>query len=346
MTKKITLAVFSALFFLGANAQDSASASSSATTFSGSVDAYYRYNLGKGNNLTAFTNSQNSFELGMASLRADHSFGKVSATVDLGFGTRAQEFSYNDANTLYAIKQAYLTYSPCSKVKLTLGKWGTHVGYEVLDAYANKNYSTSYMFTNGPFFHTGLKADITLGKKSTLMLGVANPTDNTTLPASANGGEKAVLAQFGTATKDDKVKAYLNFVGSGYGTGVSTNQIDVVATDAITKSFTLGYNGTIALYSGDGSSANWWGSALYFNYDVKSDLGFTLRTEYFNDDKYKIKVGSNVFEATLSANYKVNGLTIIPELRLDNAKGSLFTDADGSPTKSTVTALLAAVYKF
>ncbi len=33
------------------------------------------------NNYTSFTNSQNSFELGMASLRADHSFGKASATI-------------------------------------------------------------------------------------------------------------------------------------------------------------------------------------------------------------------------------------------------------------------------
>src|SRR6516162_9656294 len=59
-------------------------------TITGSVDVYYRLNSGSGgskytNNYTSFTNSVNSFELGMASIRADHSFGDVSATVDLGF---------------------------------------------------------------------------------------------------------------------------------------------------------------------------------------------------------------------------------------------------------------------
>ncbi len=343
MTKKISFAIVTVLFFLNVGAQQTATPS--ATVISGSVDGYYRYNFSEkySNNKTAFTNSQNSFELGMASLRADHSFGKVSATADLGFGTRAEEFSYNDKNTLLAIKQAYVTYAPCSKVKFTMGKWATHVGYEVLDAFANKNYSTSYMFSKGPFFHTGLKADITLGKKSTLMVGVANPTDYTT----ASGGEKCAIAQFGTATKDDKIKVYVNFMGHGYGTGVSFNQFDVVATDAIAKDFTLGYNGTISLASGSGSSANWWGSALYFNYDIKTDLGITLRTEYFGDKKYNLTgLGSNIIEATASLNYKVGPLTIIPELRLDNANYSIFSKKDGSATKSTFTGLLAAVYKF
>ena len=73
-------------------------------TITGSLDAYYRYNFANAkdpttgnpvtNNYTSFTNSQNSFELGMASIQAAHSFGKASAFVDLGFGRRAEEFYY------------------------------------------------------------------------------------------------------------------------------------------------------------------------------------------------------------------------------------------------------------
>ena len=48
---------------------------SPATTFSGSLDLYYRYNFANApsfnNNYTSFTNSQNSFELGMATICAD-----------------------------------------------------------------------------------------------------------------------------------------------------------------------------------------------------------------------------------------------------------------------------------
>jgi len=119
---------------------------------SGSADVYYRYNFDNPkeypyNSFTSFTHSSNSFELGMASIKADHSFGKVAATIDLGFGTRAEEFAYNDANTRFAIKQLFVTYAPSSVIKFTLGTWGTHIGYEVLDAYLNRNYSVSYMFT-------------------------------------------------------------------------------------------------------------------------------------------------------------------------------------------------------
>ena len=150
---------------------------------SGSLDAYYRYNFknakdsARTNNFTSFTNSQNSFELGMASMKADYIIGKVEGVADLGFGRRAEEFSYNDKGTLAAIKQAYVSYAPSDKVKFTLGKWGTHVGYELLDACLNRNYSMDYMFTYGPFFHTGLKADITLNSNFGFMLGVANPAD-------------------------------------------------------------------------------------------------------------------------------------------------------------------------
>jgi hypothetical protein len=128
------------------------SAKKATTTFTGSIDGYYRFNFNEPktgtNNLTSFTNSNNSFELGMASVRVDHSVGKVSATVDLGFGKRAQEFSYNDVGTtLTAIKQAYVSYAPSDKVKFTFGKWATHCGWELLDAYANRNYSMSYGFS-------------------------------------------------------------------------------------------------------------------------------------------------------------------------------------------------------
>lgn len=345
MTRKISLSIVAAFLCLNA--------AFAQTTISGSLDAYYRYNFGKSygtsNNFTSFTNSQNSFELGMATLKAEHTLGKVSGTLDLGFGKRAQEFSYNDGGSsnndgtlMQAVKQAYFSYAPSSKVKFTAGKWGTHVGYELLDAYLNKNYSMSYMFTNGPFFHTGVKADITLGGKNTLMVGVANPTDQVTDDQSI---PKAAIAQFATASKDDKYKVWVNYVGTFYKSG-SENQIGVTATAAVASKFSLGYDGTIKLFSGGGSSASWWGSALYFNYDPKADLGLTLRTEYFSDKSDAILIGDNIFAATLSANYKVGGFSLVPEIRVDNGTFNLFNKADGTPTKTTFTALIAGIYHF
>jgi len=329
---------------------DSIAPVSPSPTITGSVDTYFRYNFenpmdGKTNNFTSFTNSQNSFQLGMASIRADQTFGKASATVDLGFGPRAEEFSYGDPNhpTLFAVKQAYLSYAISNKFKLTMGKWMTHIGYELTDAYLNRNYSMDYMFSYGPFSHTGLKADIGLGAKSAIMIGVANTTD---VVAEA-GSRRYVLAQFSTATSDDKLKAYVNYQGS-YGGQYSVSQLDLVLTDAITKKFTLGYNGTVqTVKPRDASGSSWWGSAVYITADPTKEFGITLRAEYFDNKKSVVSAPpTSIFDVTLSPNFRVGNLTIIPEIRLDAAKDNVFEKNDNSLTKSTFTGILAATYHF
>lgn len=348
MIRKIFLAAVVFFAFLSTQAQSDST--SPAPVITGSVDAYFRYNFndpksGVTNNYTSFTNSQNSFQLGMASIRADHSWGKASATIDLGFGTRAEEFSYGDPDhpTLFAVKQAYVSYAVSDKFKLTIGKWATHIGYEVTDAYLNRNYSMDYMFSYGPFSHTGLKADIGLGGKSALMLGVANATD---IVAEA-GSRRFAIAQFSTGTSDDKVKAYLNYQGS-YGGAYNLTQFDLVLTAAVSDQFSLGYNGTVQTVKPDGGdSDSWWGSAVYLTADPTKAFGITLRGEYFHNEKGVVAApASNIFDVTLSPNFRVGNLTIIPELRLDTGKDEIFEKNDGTATKSTVTGILAATYHF
>ena len=330
-------------------------------TISGGLDAYYRYNFSNNfaNNYTSFTNSQSSFELGMASLRADASAlsGKVTATIDLGFGRRAEEFSYNDGVTdqskngfvsLSNVKQLFVTYSPSSKVKFTMGKFGTHVGYELVDAQLNRNYSMSYMFTNGPFFHTGLKADITAGPVG-FMLGVANYTDQST----ATNNVKSLLAQVSSGSSDGKFKAYLNYVGSFGskseaipGSLKSLSQIDLVVNATVSSKFGLGFNGTVQSRKSNTTSGSWWGSAVYLNFDPTPTTGITLRSEYIGDSKTIYFPTKDIFANTLSINCKVGPLTIIPELRVETSKSAIFFKKDGTGVKSTATALVAAVYKF
>lgn len=321
---------------------------------SGSVDVYYRYNFanakiagtGVTNNFTSFTNSQNSFELGMASVRLDHSIGKVSVVADLGFGKRAEDFSYNDANTMFAIKQAYVSYAVNDNLKFTAGSWATHVGYELVDPHLNRNYSMSYMFSYGPFFHTGVKAELTSGK-SGFMVSLVNPNDLKT----ASFQQKMVGAQYSYAASDSW-KFYLNYIGGKLSEVTNLQQIDAVLLGTISDKFSIGYNGTVQSQKakdslGKYSSADsWWGSALYFNVDPTPKFGLTLRTEYFDDKKNILGFEGNIFATTLSANFKAGPLTIIPELRLDNSNRELFVKNSGAATKSTATALVAAVYRF
>lgn len=334
--------------------------STKSLTISGSLDAYYRYNFANmgTNNFTSFTNSQNSFELGMASIRADASAmsGKITGVVDLGFGRRAEEFSYNDGIgsgkngfvSLSNIKQLYATYAPSSTVKFTMGKFGTHVGYELLDAPLNRNYSMSYMFTNGPFFHTGLKMDVTAGPVG-FMLGVSNFTDQST----STSVTKSLIGQISGGSKDGKFKAYFNYVGS-YGSKAkliggnlkSLSQYDLVINGIVSGKFNIGFNGTVQSRDNGIASGSWKGAALYLNVDPTATVGLTLRSEYISDSKLIYYDAKDIFANTLSLNCKVGPLTIIPELRIESAQTARYIKSNGSTSKSTATALLAAVYKF
>ena len=296
----------------------------------------------------------------MASFKADATAmsGKVGATIDLGFGRRAKEFSYYDSDavagkswfaSLAVIKQAFVTYNVSSKIKFTAGKFTTHVGNESVDAPLNRNYSMSYMFTNGPFFHTGLKADIT-ARQFGFMLGVTNYTDQTTSSTAV----KNLIAQISGGTKNGKLKVFLNysgFAGSDSGKNPSAlkslHQIDLVVNGIISSKFGIGYNGTVQNRKPTlANSDSWIGNALYLNYDPTTSIGLTLRSEYISDNRTIYFSTKSIFANTLSLNYKVGSLTIIPELRVETANNNFYLKKDGSSTKSTASALLAAIYKF
>ncbi len=361
MLKKILASTTSVMCALLANAQTDSIPPVPALSITGSVDLYYKYDFSKnrGNNRTSFTNSHNSFELGMATVKLEHKTSRLDMVADLGFGKRAREFSYTDDNgsgrdiIFSTIKQLYISYAPASWVKFTAGTWATHVGYELVDAYANRNYSMSYMFTNGPFSHTGFKVDFTKGK-SGFMLGIANPTDYKYVPEGVIN-KKFFLAQYSLAASDN-FKLYLNYVGGQAPDTSKTNQFDVVITAKLNSKFSIGYNGTVnstKLRSGVrfNDAKSWWGSALYLNLDPTSSFGITLRGEYFSD-KSGLKVfsdvpgGGSVFATTLSANFKVSSFILIPEFRLDNASKDIFTKSNGNATSSAGNFLIAAIYSF
>ena len=322
-----------------------------ALTISGSADTYFKYDFRKqgANNRTSFTNANNTFAVGMASVKFEHAGDKVSAVADLGFGPRAMEFAYNDAGIFAAVKQLYVSYSPVAALKFTAGTWATHVGYELVDPQLNRNYSMSYMFTNGPFTHTGVKADITAGK-SGFMVGIANPTDLRLLPAGQIE-KKFFIAQYSLAATDG-IKLYANYVGGKNPDTSVVNQFDFVGTFAVSSKFNIGVNATMNnTKAWDGSKnvdpLTWWGFATYLTVDPTETFGLTLRSELFDDKDGAKGFGTSIFANTLSANFRVGGFTFIPELRIESAGASIYADKNGVFNEKTAASfLVAAVYKF
>lgn len=334
------------------NAQDSTEDHAPFLKISGNADVYYQFDpSGKpATSYTSFTHAYKSFALGMASLKLEHSGKKTGIVADLGFGPRAREFSYNEEGITSCIKQLYMTYSPTEWLDIAAGTWATHIGYEVLDANANRNYSMSYLFTYGPFSHTGIKATFKR-KNHSLMAGVTNPTDFR-MPQGFH--KKSFIAQYHVDINKQSA-LWLNLVTGGDSDTSHLTQWDVVGTVKFSEKWGLALNSTFALSrSSEDKSLNrkeWWGSALYIYADPKPWIGIALRGEYFSDCAgWKIfstsPSGGDVFSATLSVPLRVDQLTFIPEYRWEHASEDIFLPESGLGRQSRGSFLVAAVYAF
>jgi len=317
---------------------------------SGGADVYYQYNTnGLPLETTAYTGVQNSFSPGMAKVAIAKSFGKTSFRADVGFGPRAS--SANGSN-FPNLQQLFVTYSPVEDLTFTLGNFGTHIGYEMIDPTDNFHYSLSYMFSYGPFFHTGVKADYAVNDKLGLMIGIFNDTDT---KIDVLNNKKHFGAQVSYALEAGDV--YLNYLTGTDGVDTVTfNQVDLTADFDLSDKFSLGLNSTVKIVDdGRADAENWYGAAVYLGYAVTDNFSIGLREEYINDgttaifDASSIEVNEvSVFATTLSANIKIDKLTLIPEFRLDSASENIFAEVGDTPSFSSTspTFIFAAVYGF
>lgn len=339
--KKVIFILALALTGTMAFAQEAAP-KSTPLEISGSGDLYYKYDFSKNENIpTYFGSDQNSVSLGMLDIALKKSTGKASFVGELSFGPRGQYQSIlngdgnplNESNSFH-IQNLYATYAFTDKFSMTAGYMGTFVGYEVISPVANFHYSTSYLFSYGPFQNAGIKANYKITEKFGAMVGLFNDSWNT-YKADSEKGLNAVGAQLSYAS--GPVSAYLNFLDGS----VSGTIVDLTATFQLSEKFKLGLNA--ADFSNEGD-VGYSGLALYPSVAITDAFGLGLRGEYF-----KFKEGSgdtSVTAFTLSGNYKVGGLTIIPEFRLDSNSDKVFMNSDMNPTKSASQFLLAAVYGF
>ncbi|WP_158825418.1 porin [Mucilaginibacter lacusdianchii] len=321
-------------------------------TIFGSVDTYYKYDFaGKknANIATSFANEPNSISIGMVDLGVKKKYNKALFVGELSFGPRGQSQSlpnaaglYDEAVNSFHIQNLYVGYDLTDKLNVTAGYMATFVGYEVISPAGNFNYSTSYLFTNGPFQNAGIKFTYTVSDKFSVMAGLFNDTWNY-YQSSRD------VSTFGAQIFVSPVKgwnAYLNLL-TGYASGT---EVDLTTSYQITNMFKLGLNA--ASFSAPNSSGGFTGVALYPQVAVSSAVTLGLRGEYFKSKSASVNTYSriapddNVKAFTLTANVKAGPLTFIPEVRLDKAGKDTFVKSNGNPSKSAGQFLFAAVYAF
>jgi len=345
-------------------------------TFSGSIDTYFHTSFGSESDApgTSFANLP-GFGLGMVNLVGTYAGPKAGFTADLVFGPRGKDAIFGSTYSGQSIINQLLVYYKVSDaVTLNMGQFNTFLGYEVISPTVNFHYSTSYMFSWGPFNHTGLRADFTLKNGLVAKLAVMNPTDLVEfnpVDTYTLGGQLGYTNEKGgiwfnflAGDQDGKLN-HIDLNDDGYSEGM-TLQGDITTGWNLTNAFYLGLNTTYRTvskgqtYDGDDvvdareDSKGFMGVAIYPKITFSESFALGVRAEYFKvSNNYITPIGldddgdGGVVDLTLSANYKVGGLTLIPEFRIDSASENSYQKKDSeSYSKSLSTFTLAAVYKF
>ena len=323
MKKIFTLLLASFTFFASAQEEEPT------LSISGTVDAYYQTYITSPDDLgTAFGTSfadETGFALGMANLVASYDLESTGVVADVVFGPRG-----DSAVGGYNLNQLYAYWNVSEGTTLTMGRFNTYLGYEVISPAGNFNYSTSYMFSSGPFSMVGLKGDFTLGETS-LMLAIMNPTDvnnNTT-------GGYALGAQFGYAGQ------FLNLYYDN--DEVLGFEVDYTGGFDVDDELFIGINAAYQV----SNDAGFYGVALYPQYTVSDSFAVGLRGELFGLHDDSDDDLPSVLSTTLTGSYTVENLTIKPEIRLDSwSELEPYTDNDGLATDSLAAFTIAAIYSF
>jgi len=265
------------------------------------VSSAYQYNSNRPSSGTSsyrvFDYNDNSFNLDVAEVVVQLAPTKPNDAgfrVDLTGGSSIPQTVKSQDQTVaqFDLQQVFASYiAPLgSGLRFDVGKYVTHLGYELIEGYDgyNDNYSRSILFGYAiPFTHTGVKASYAFSSKAAAMVEVVNGWDL----VHDNNHSKSVGAQL-TLTPAAPLSVLLNWIGGPElpnDNHTMRNVFDLVATFKPTSVLTLGVNGDYGSEEGTsrvspGSDAKWKGIAGYATIALTDKFALGLRGETLHDD--------------------------------------------------------------
>jgi TolA-binding protein len=317
-------------------------------TISGEVDGYYAFNFNQphdlgntslnapvgfaGNALQFFDNNTNQFSLNAVELVVDRApdatvggTGRAGFHVGVIYGQAASAINGNvftgtnvdstDFNNV-ALKEAYVDYiAPVGKgLTLTLGKFVTPAGAEVIESNGNWNYSRSILFYYAiPYFHFGLSAKYAFNTKWAVTGYVVNGWNNSeevntgkTFGASLAYTPNAKWSITENYLAGPQDNAFYNNTNAGSsGPNDNWRQLEdatIAYTPNAKWAFMLngdyGYGDKFRIppFGINSQPVSWWGTAGYVKYQWSAKTYFAIRGEYFADPN-----GFELFAGTAGA---------------------------------------------
>jgi hypothetical protein len=355
-------------------------------TISGFVDGYYSFNFNQpgdlsgftnpngvdGNALQFFDNSTNQFSLNAVELvvekapdatpngtgRAGYHIGVIyGQAAEAVNGTTFNGTSHTDFNNI-ALKEAYVNYiAPIgSGLTLTLGKFVTPAGNEVIETNGNWNYSRSILFYYAiPYFHFGASAKYTFSPKLSVTGYLVNGWNNSTQfnTGKTYGASVAWTPNMKWSITENYMAGpqcdtcFAGFVGKRNNNWRQLEDATIAYTPNAKWAFAFNGDYGYGDRFGNGVSTvdnsrpvSWWGIAPYAKYTFGPKAYAAIRYEYFSDPDGFTLFGfgdenGHVQEATATFAYNLtSALQTRFEFRDDWSNRNIFMKGSGTDISS------------
>ncbi|HEV7612674.1 MAG TPA: outer membrane beta-barrel protein [Steroidobacteraceae bacterium] len=279
----------------------------SGLTATGYVAASYYHSNGYSTD-HQFDNKHDTFQLDQAALtiayQPKEGFGalvNVAAGEDMKILNAAEG---SNSNT-FDVVQGFVQYVG-GPVTVIAGKYVTLAGAEVIAPTGNTNFSRSFLFYAEPLTHTGIRATYALSDTLSVVGGVNNGWNYSSLTTSGSKTGEVGLAW--TPSKAFALAAQA-YVGKDPTFDAQRTLVDAVATynatEALTFILTFDWGKQKQQKNGD-PDLNWNGAAFYTNYALNDQWRVSARVEYL-DDKEGFVTGTGIAqtlkEGTLTFGY-------------------------------------------
>ena len=315
--------------------------SSQALSVSGFVDAYYSKNFAdpasRTNKLRNFDIPENQINLSLAEVVLQKKAAPVGFRADIDYGTANDvvqgiaPYGTTPYSTSANIQQAYITgVIPLGNgLTADVGKFVTHMGYEVIESKDNWNYSRSLLFAWAiPYYHTGLRLTYPFADNLTVAVHVVNGWNS----VIDNNAEKSLglAVSYAPAGSTGLVLNVIDGFEQPSGMDVGKKKVfDFIVTQNLSDAFAVSLNADYGDESLPGGLYTWKGVAVYGRYAFGPRSAFALRAEVFDDPRgYATGVGVpalDVKELTATYEYKfADALLLRGEGRADFANAAIF----------------------